>query len=115
MLKLRRNAASSEEKDAEKFISPEEKQARIDEAWDKVRKNEWISKWIRGGAILAGMIGALIIQIVFYDRLPRELTYRSAHGSRGNYSLLDVIGLAAGALLGELTARILIRILKLEE
>ena len=92
------------------------KQAQIKESWKKIRRIEWIRKWIQGGCTIAGMVIALIVEIVFYDQLPREMTERTS-GYRGRHSMswVEIMGILLGAGVGWLISRAAIRMMKLEE
>ncbi len=99
------------------FENEQEKKEYIDKVWDKVDKREKIRKWVRGSCLVAGVAAALIIGIVFRDDLPKSLTERHrGYGTRrGSLSLLEMIGWGVGLLVGEGAARLIIKLMKLEE
>lgn len=99
-------------RDQEQFEA--KKQERSDAAWIKIRRQEWVRKWIQGGCTIAGMVIAFIVEIVFYDQLPKELTEWSGYRHR-RASWLELSGCVLGAGIGYLISRAVIKIMRLEE
>lgn len=100
----------------EKQAAETRKRAQIEESWEKIRRIEWLRKWIQGGCTTAGMVIALIAEIAFYDRLPREMTERnSSWRGRSSMNWVEIMGLLLGAGMGWLISRAVIWVMRLEE
>ena len=92
------------------FETEQEKEAYVDKIWKKTD----MCIAIEIGCVMASVIAVLIAWNVFKDSLPVWLV-EACSFRRGNRNMLPLVGCGAGLPVGELIARILIKLMKLKE